>query len=363
VDSVTVVANADEVLRLARTSLNLPAPAPGTELLDDELLSALLRRLAGFHCPCSPPTLRAALLDCLDQLVQVTDELSDRIDSVLEALHAGGDLLELARVTTIDEHTRSTWVFAAPPSFVLLPSGMAYVFGLAPEETLPLPDSLRSRVRASGAVRIIEPIAGEDLRADLVNAGFREESIESWLRLPAETTAEKFCRSRDMLLTAAPPSGHIEHLRMYDPSRGERRYADRWVVPTTQTGRYVGRRPQAYGADMWGYVELMAGEPQRFIDFPPPVSAHRGCDEAWRLQLALDYKAGRPQEYRLRPNGTGVVVDLVFPLPLWAQRRLDVVGRRVERHHSLLSYWLSNEVESAEREFLEQRLWLKKAIS
>jgi len=357
------VIRGDDVLRLLRESLNMPAVAADAAPVDDEFLAALLRRLAGFHCPCSPSTLRVALFQSLDKIIPDTEELNERVDSVLEALHAGGDLLELARVTTIDEHTRSTWVFIAPPSFVLLPSGVAHIFGLAPEETLPLPDSIRSRVRTVGTNRVLDPTPGEDLRAVLVDAAFREQSIDSWLRLPRSTTAAAFRKSRDECLGAAPSSGHIEQLSIYEPSRRERRYADRWVAPTVQTGKYIGRRPHAYGADTWGYVELKLGEAQRFLDFPLSGSTHRGCDEAWRLLLALENEAGHPLEYRLLPQNDGVAIDFFFPLPVWAQRRLGVVGRRIEQHHCLLSYWLPEQVKSAECEFIEQELWLRQALN
>ncbi len=350
----------EEVLALARSSLGLPTAAAGAALIDVELLAALTRRIAGAHCPCSPTTLRAVLLQTLEGIVPNTNDLGERVDDVLEALHAGGDLLELARVTTMDERTRGTWVFAAPPSFVVLPSGTVRVFGLAPEEALPLPNGLRARARPIGAGRVLEPMAGEDLRYVLVDAGLREQSIEGWLRIPRVVSAGEFCQTVDSRLSASGRSGGIEQLRIFDSARAIRRYADKWVPPSTQSGRYVGRRNQAYGADLWCYVEVTDGGPQRIVDFPVPGSAYRGCDDAWRMQLALDKESGHPQEYQLRVHRDHSVLDLYFPLPVWAQRRLEVIGTRVAPSQSLMSFALPPEAVDGECQFLEDVLWLRR---
>ena len=352
--------NPEQVVALTRTSLGLPA-AGSAALVDDELLAAMLRRIAGLHCPCSPVTLKLILQQTLQGIVATSDELGLRIDFLINALQAGGDLLELARVTTMDERTRGTWVFAAPPSFVVLPSGLIRIFGVAPEEALPLPTAMRSRVVAVGAGRVIEPNFGEDVRAALDGAGLREQSIDSWLRVPRALSASDLRKLMDTRLEAMNRSGQVDQLRILAPARPRQRYADRWVPPTAQTGRFVSRRPQAYGADLWGYIELEGGQPKRLLDFPLSGSAYRGCDEAWRLQLALDKEDGYAQEHRIRSDHVGPILDLFFPIPIWAQRRLEVLGARIAPHQCLMSFRFPPNAVEGESDFLEKALWMKKA--
>lgn len=353
----------EKVIALTRASLGLPVKNDESAL-DDELFAALVRRVAGLHCPCSPATLKMVMLQTLEGVVVVqAEELSLRIDSIINALQAGGDLLELARVTTTDERTRGTWVFLAPPSFVVLPSGTIRIFGLAPEESLPLPEELRARVVAIGAGRIIQPIDNEDLRSVLENAGFREQSIESWLRVPRECSSSELIKSMDARLQVANHAGQVEQLRILTPARPNLRYSERWALPISENGRYLSRRPQAYGADLWGYVELENGSPRRLLEFPLSGSAYRGCDEAWRLQLALDFSAECAQEYRVRPHDGNVRLDLFFPIPIWAQRRLEVLGSRLAPQQCLLSFQLPSADIDAECRFLETALWLHRAVN
>ena len=112
---IAIVSSAD-VLASAHTALGLPAGGD----LDDVYLATSLRRLAGFLCPCSPKTLIRSMAKNHDGMTPSNDGLAERVESILESLIAIGDLLELNHVTTLDETVKGTWVFAAPPSFVLL---------------------------------------------------------------------------------------------------------------------------------------------------------------------------------------------------------------------------------------------------
>ena len=76
----------------------------------------------------------------------------------------------------------------------------------------------------------------------------------------------------------------------------------RWREVRADSGRFVARRDQAYGSNLWCYVELSNGEPQRLLDFPLAGSRWRGCDEAWRLQMAIDAQRGAPQRFRLQED-------------------------------------------------------------
>jgi hypothetical protein len=288
-------------------------------------------------------------------------EFPDRVEEVVEALVAVGDLLELSDVATLDETVKGTWVFAAPPAFVLRPSGSALILGLSADEPTPLPADLRSRVKYKGVARWLEAAPGEDLKATLRGLGLNEVAPDRWSRPPRAQPAAMLIAEMDNRLAAHGASGEIADLRILDHSRKVRRYRDRWTAGVAQKGRFVVRRPQAYGADLWGYAELSEGRPVRLIDFPLPGSRWRGCDIAWRLQMAIDAQAGNAQTYVIQANGDTARVEFFVPLPDWARRRLAMVGEEVEPSSSLLAYVVSGIELAAEEDFLHNYLFLERA--
>lgn len=105
----------NDVVRVARANAGLPSSQEETTHVDEEFLAACLRRVAGFHCPCSASTLRTVLLECTSVLVSDEAALLATIDRAIEATYVAGDLLELSQVAVADDMTPGTWVFAAPP--------------------------------------------------------------------------------------------------------------------------------------------------------------------------------------------------------------------------------------------------------
>jgi hypothetical protein len=77
--------------------------------------------------------------------------------------------------------------------------------------------------------------------------------------------------------------------------------------------------------------------------------------------MALDHSRGVPQFYRCRRDSTGACLDFFSPLPLWAQRRLVVLGRPATREKCLFSYWIPERELASEATFLQQRLWLARS--
>ena len=71
-------------------------------------------------------------------------------------------------------------------------------------------------------------------------------------------------------------------------------YRGRWrSLKPADSGLFVARRPQAYGADLWCVVLVAGGAPVRLLDLPADDPAAPGHDEAWRVQAALDAAAGQ----------------------------------------------------------------------
>lgn len=346
----------DDVLADCRRALHLPSAAGA--LIDDGLLAALLRRSAGMRCPCSRAALRASLVESLQGLSQDAKQLAERIDEIIDALVIAGDLLELSDVVTDDPGAKGTWVYAAPPGFVSRPSGSIFVVGVVPDQDTFLPEELVSRVTHEGFTRLITQRPGEDLSDELREQGLQELSEHVWLRSPKAESAQAMLGALEYRLASQSPSGAIGDLQILDSAQPVTYYRGRWVAPKRQSGNFVARRPQEFGASLWCFVTLQDGVPVRLLDFPLKKSRWRGCDAAWHVQMALDRRLGHPQLYRRRAAGDGIRLDFFSPLPLWAQRRLMIFGRPVPPEKCLMSYWLPSGEAEVEERFLQDRLWL-----
>ncbi len=348
--------SAKEVMRSSREALGLSATSDGA--IDDAMLAAALRRTAGILCPCSLSTLSAAVLESLQYLFDDIGTIEERVAIAAEGLIVGGDLLELSQVTTGDPSAKGTWVFSAPPSFIVRPSGSIFIIGIVPDETTPLPASLNARVSYEGFARLVTPEHSEDLSSVLRELGLRELSMAAWLRAPKTESATVLRDNMLHRLAEQPPSGAVEDISILDPARSVDYYSGRWMNPTWQSGDYVARRPQAYGAPLWGFANLADGNVTRFLDFPLKSARWRGCDMAWHLQMAIDNCRQTPQLYRRRSTHGGTCLDFFSPLPAWAHRRFAVVGRPAPREKCLVSYWIPERELAAEETFLQERLWL-----
>jgi hypothetical protein len=345
----------EEVVSLSRRALALPDQA-GT--YDEAFLAALVRRAAGILCPCSERTIFRAVLESLDRLAEDAAQLETDVETALEKAMIAGDLLEFSQATTGDPSAKGTWVFAAPPSFMARPSGSVFIMGIAPDEPSPLPASLSVRIIYERHFRLIHQESSENLPQILRELGVLELSEQGWLKWPKEETAKNFLDRLERALMAQPVSGSVPDLLILDSARDPSYYKGRWTAPRRETGCFVARRPQAYGAPLWGFAHLTEGVLDKFLDFPLRRDRWRGSDFAWHLQLAIDACRGAPQKYQRRRGAGGVCLDFFSPLPLWAERRLAVIGRPAERHHCLFTYQFPERELTAEEEFLRKHLWL-----
>ena len=346
----------EQVLRDSRALLGLPDSGA---LLDESMFAASVRRAAGIHCPCSRATLVSAIEDALQYLTS-DDGIQERVGDTVEGLIIGGDLLELSNVATDDPDVKGTWVFPAPPGFVVRRSGSAFILGVLPDEASPLPSSMSVRIAHDGFARVLSPLPSEDLPSILRGLGLLEISEAVWLKAPKQESAADLLGAMNRRVQAQPISGEIADISILDPARGVNYYRGRWIAPSKETGSFVARRPQAYGSPLWGFAYLEQGQVVRFLDFPLKGSRWGGCDAAWHLQMAIDHCRATPQLYRLFPMSDGPRFDFFSPLPVWAQRRLAIVGRPVRPEKCLLSYQVPDREAASEEAFLQQRLWLKR---
>ena len=345
-----------QVLSRCRQVLGLPIEQQN--IVDDPLLAGLVRRSAGIHCPCSRATLRASLLESLEHLTADEQLLSERVDAAIEGLIMGGDLLELNDVVTEDIATKGTWVFSAHPSFVVRPSGGVFLFGIVPDQDAFLPSSIAAHIVNVGYTRMIQPQSDRDIAQELREQGLQQLTEKAWLKSPKIETAETMLNRFERLLADQPTARSISDLSVLNPDRPVSYYRGRWITPAKESGTFVARRPQEFGAPIWCLIRLEGGAPVRFLDLPLERSRWRGCDTAWHLQMAIDYCRGAPQRYRRIPDDDGVRFDFFSPLPQWSQRRLMILGRPLLPERSLISYLLPASEAKTEEQHLQQKLWL-----
>lgn len=349
------VINQSAVVRTAYASLGVEGD---NGVLAVSYLSAAVRRLAGFLCPCSPRTLVRWMVESHHGLVENVTAFVELVEATIETLVAIGDLLELTDVALEGEQVRGTWLVAAPPAYVVRPSGTAFILGLSADEQTPLPTEMRTRVKSLREIRSIAPLPMEDLATVLHDLGLRRLSESAWLKCPKVVGAKDLIALHNTKLGGLQPSGDIPDVAVLDGSRKTRSYKGRWTSPGSLTGNFVVRRPQTFGSDLWGYAQLVDGQPRRLLDLPLHGERWRGCDAAWRIQMAIDAVAGRPQEYRLRKSGVDGILDFFSPIPMWARKRLAVIGSEIDPLGCLLSFLVPEAEIATEEKFLREMLFL-----
>ena len=315
--------------------------------------------MASFLCPCSAPTLVRGVVRPLRGLVNDFEALRDTVQETLEAVIAHGDILEHRDVEKDIANEAASLLYAAPASFVVRKSGVVILLGIASDQVSALPNYLEERVEYEKHLRRLTPIPGEELPAHLTQLGLLELSYKHWLRAPQAETPEQHLSRIDRLLDTVQPSRDVPGLSLLDPERPVRYYRGRWTNVRSQSGRFVARRSQAYGNDLWCYVQLHDGNPERLIDLPLPGGRWRGCDEAWRLQMAIDAHRGHAQRFRIAPGPADTrVVQFFSPVPMWARRRWAAIGELVSSTGCLFAYRLAEAELAEELDFARKRLWL-----
>ena len=329
------------------------------DLTSIEAVAGSLRRAASFLCPCAAATLIRSVVRPLRGLVDDMDIVRSLVEETLEALIAHGDLLEQREIGNDKTPGRGTLLYTAPASFVSRQSGAAILLGIVADQLSALPDEFEKRIEYVNHVRRLTSLGDGDLRIELVQLGLIELSYHEWLKSPQTETPGEHIARIDALLNAAQPSRDVPGLLLLDSARPVQYYRGRWVAPRLQTGRFVARRSQAYGADLWCYVQLREGQPESLIDFPIASSRWRACDEAWRLQMAIDAERGEPQRFRLRDGPPGIrMLELFSPLPMWARRRWDAIGEPVPSSGCLFAYRFPENEVTEELAFVHEKLWL-----
>jgi hypothetical protein len=327
------------------------------DLTSIEAIACALRRAAGMLCPCSERTLLEAVTSSMKGIVDESINIRDAVSDTLESIIANGDLFEASAQNT-DRPEKASVLYLVPPAFVRRNSGAFLVLGVLPDGVSPLPNDLSATIEHVNHMRILPPGANDNLGETLIGLGFFEITSETWLKSPVMESVSSYLQRINALLSAAPESPRFPGLQILDPQKPVRYYPDRWTELNGQPGRFIARRPQTYGSPIWCYVQS-SGDTIRMIDFPLRSSPWRGCDEALRLQAAIDHERGHPQVYRVRPGPpTTRILELFSPIPKWSRRRLEAIGEPVSSTNCLVSYKFRAAEIAEEQTFLTDYLWL-----
>ena len=321
-----------------------------------EAIAALLRRAGAFLCPCPPSQLIRTVTGAFEGFDLDPEELGDNIEDMLDSLLAYGDFIESRDIAS---QTSARLLYAAPPSFVYLSELTVLLFGIYPDGRFPIDVEIDVKLTFDN-YRVAIHNADIKTRFRLLDLGLLEVQPEAWLRLPSCAPAGNHVAKYDQKLALAGLPGAIPEMILLDPKRSVRFYRARWVPLKTQTGLFVARRPQPFGADLWCYVSIQGGALEKLLDLPIYEHKWRACDEAFHLQQAIDSMRGTPQIFRVR-GGTSPnerLLDFFSPVPLWARRRWDFVGRSVVSTGCLFSYAFDMTQLDAEIKFAQERMWM-----
>lgn len=354
--TVAVLPPKDAFTRIA-SSLSVPDPGHDAERTV-AFVCQVIRRAALAVTPCGRSVLETVAVEALKGFWPDRATLASVVEQATEELLAYGDLLEMQ--VPVEGSGRASFVIrAAPPHHVMRGVDSCVILGLGNDEITPLPASTLARVRHVGALRFFNGDGVSDLGAFLAENGFPGLDQKSWLRLPREETPGAFIRVWWDKLAAQDRSGEIDGLRVISVESSVRYYKGRWAEPTKLSGRFVARRPQAYGADLWCIVELDGGRSVRLLDVTSAGDLRRPCDIAWRIQIAQDALTGRRQVFRVARNDDATFVEFLSPLPSWAQRRLLVSGARAQRPRCLMAFAIRRDELPNVLDFLKNCLWLE----
>jgi hypothetical protein len=348
-----------EPSRVSSATVELLGLDPASvEMTSTEAIAASVRRAASFLCPTTPRALGRAVVEVLSGLPGFSaSEASERVEEVVELLVLYGDLLELPIEAA---GSRRRHIFLGPPSFVPR-SASCLLVGIRPEGAPIVGDEFIGGIEYRGHARLIKTDDSAPIDEVLTAEGLVELRAEHWLSAPRQVSAQELVDDYVRRLSAAGPVRDLEGVRVIDPRADPTFYRGRWrELGSRDEGRFVARRPQAFGADLWCFADVVGGRVARLIDLPIESALARGSDEAWRLQAALDALGDRPQVVRLRrlPDLGTVMLALLSPIPSWSQRRLDAVATPRRSRGALLSYALTPDQIDDEVQFLKSMMWV-----
>jgi hypothetical protein len=285
------------------------------------------------------------------------DNSLDAIEDALDQIVSSGDALELVTTEPVSDRSISM-IFMAPPQFVEISDREIVLIGINPFVEDSLPPEIEERVTRRGIVKVLQVDPEDHSREILEQHGLISTLESDWLGLPVKRSGKSILTELDDRLDTQYFAGPLEDLTVVDPERSVKYYRGRWISGDDQSGRFIGRRPQQYGAHIWCYVSLSA-EGNRILDFPVGNHQTEGRDEAWHALLAQDHVNGHPQVATIKQVSSDTAMMLLYsPVPGWAERRWSLVGHKVSPDGALFGYIFDDAQAIEEAIFAEEYLCL-----
>ena len=224
------------------------------DLTSVEAVASALRRAAQIFCPCAPATLVRVIVEPMRGLVEDIGTFREAVWDILEAMIAHGDFFEYGDIQELSTPSNATLVYGAPVRFVARESGLVILLGISSDQSFAFPNDFATRIEYVKHLRRVGPRPNEDLRAVLLQLGLTEVSYNRWLESPVEETPDQHISRLNQLLDAGSPSGAVPGLSILDPEQPVNYYRGRWREVRGESGRFVARRGQAYGSNLWCYI-------------------------------------------------------------------------------------------------------------
>ena len=336
-------------------------------LLSVEVLTTMLRRAASFTAPTPQRSLVVAVNQALRGLVNDEDLEATDLGEMVRLLVAVGDLYETAPAVG-DPRTTPKQLRLGPPRYVLTDPQRCVLLGMRPDGQSLLGDELEQRVEYRDHLRVLRSStsSSQPLGVVLAARGLNAISLDSWLRHPRYCEFDDLLKEYDARLDAKPKEDVQVAVRILDPGSQPTYYRGRWREPRSgDRGRFLARRPQAFGADLWSYAELNGLSVVRLLDLPVTETWRPAWDEAWRLQAAVDARSGTPQQARVAHlPGSRVALDFFSPLPSWLERYLFAIGAPAAKGlGAVYSYEIPQSAVDSAISVLEQSMWLQLVLA
>lgn len=324
-------------------------------ILSDENLSCLIRRAASILCPCTPNMLVMSIVKPLE-IYNNESEIEEKVLKLLEKMIESGEIIQ-----SNDENMKET-VRIIPPTYIRVVENYVYIMGGQCDNNNYVPDIFRNRIEYYGHLRRIKMEKEEEYKILEVN-GFVELSLGSWLKMPKKETYESYKKNIDKYMDERIiEKNNYLNVKIIETCRKVDWYKGRWTDSKGKSGRYVGRRERKYGPDLWCYFEIKNGLVKKLVDLPIRDLRWRACDEAWRLQMAIDACNGANQKYTIKKIfNNSYVIKYFSPLPLWYRRRMQFIGVERKPEGCMISFEIKEENINEEKRICEEYMWLKQA--
>lgn len=283
--------------------------------------TCVVRRLAAVHAPCSRRELlikaKLALADVLES------DPTPVLHEVLNDLIASGDLMERVGLKA-SEQDAAVLLFLTPPRFARTVSRI-YLRGVVADDAPCLPKSVSTEMVCAGSLRFLDTQEVAACAELLQKLDLAEEPVEGGAVAPRARSPIELIEHLRSCLATGPVWKEVAEERWlsHNPTAP---YAQRWISDPSAHGLQIGRIPQFFGAHAWVVVDHDA-TPPRYVQLPlKGMPDERGCDAAWRLQLALDSAMNQPARYAVTAKDGVARVTVGFPLPDGERRKLLYLG-------------------------------------